>query len=76
MHPNTPGKACGGLERHRAHSRLVKVTVNFENEVIGPVPLHDQGRINRWQVGMGKDDIHDSPSDGMHDAIKGLMLIR
>jgi hypothetical protein len=50
LHWHATGKARGGLERHRTDGFLIEVTVDFENEVGRPVPLHDHGGIDRRQV--------------------------
>ena len=70
MNQNATGKARSGLEGHGAYCFLIEVTVDFEGEDGRAVPFHDQGRIDRRQVGPGKDDIHDRPPDGMHHAVE------
>jgi hypothetical protein len=75
MNRNATGKAYGGLECHRANCFLIEVAVDFENEGSWPFPLHDQGGIDGWQVGAGKDNVYNRPSDRMHDTLEGQAAI-
>lgn len=52
------------------------MAVDLENERGRPVPLHDQGGIDRRQLGPRKDDINNRTPDGMHDAARRDGIIR
>jgi len=53
----------GRLERDSAHRDGIDVTVHFQDKRFGPVPLDDQGRVDRRQHVSVEAYVHDSASN-------------
>jgi hypothetical protein len=70
-HAHPARQPRSGLKRHSAQRPKVKMAVDLQDKLSGPVPVHDKGRVDGRQVVARKDHIHDSTSDGMNGAAWG-----
>ena len=48
-HRGAAGEAGGRLQRDAAHGRRIDVAVHFQDQRLRPVPLDDQGGVDRRQ---------------------------